>query len=210
MLLSLAHDLSSDGSSLLGEAAGLIRGGLADRLRIRWRGLVRAPWRPALRRLALPLAAIHLAVWATGIAGIFDPLPLGKWWTLVLGGSALALVGAALRWRAVAMIGSLGVLAALALNGTDASGAHFSSYIGSSGVDLDSAMFPAGLLLVLTAVASRAVGSCPAPPSCGWWALRSPPWGSGCWLDRAARASGRPAEAGRASGSPAACLSLPC
>lgn len=190
VLLSLAHDLSSDGSAL-GEAAGLIRGGLADRLRIRWRGLVRAPWRPALRRLALPLAAIHLAVWATGIAGIFDPLPLGKWWTLVLGGSALALVGAALRRRAVAMIGSLGVLAALAargldayLNGTDASGAHFSSYIGSTEVDLDSAMFPAALLLVLAAAALprrrelstpafvRLVGA--ALPAVGLWLLARP------------------------------------
>lgn len=156
MLLSLSSELAGDGSSVLAEAGGLVRGGVAERLRLRWRGLVRAPWRDALRRLALPLAAIQLAVWATGIAGVFDPLPLGKWWTLVLGGSVLALIGSALRWRAVATVGALGVLAALAarglieyVDGAPATGAHFSSDIGSTSVDLDSAMFPAALVLML-------------------------------------------------------------
>lgn len=157
--LSLASDLSGDTSSPWREAAGLIRGGLVERLRLRWRGLVRAPWRPALRRLALPLAAIHLAVWATGIAGVFDPLPLGKWWTLVLGGSVLALIGAALRWRAVAAVGALGVFAALAAQGSanylSPTGGltHFSSGIGSTALDLDAAMFPAALVLVAASVA---------------------------------------------------------
>ncbi|MEJ7716388.1 MAG: hypothetical protein WKF40_12190 [Thermoleophilaceae bacterium] len=152
-----------------------------------------------------------------GDRGDLRPLPLGKWWTLVLGGSALALVGAALRWRAVATVGALGVLAALAargldayLNGTDASGAHLSSYVGSTDVDLDSAMFPAALLLVLAAVALpsrrelsstalvRLVGA--ALPAVGLWLLARPGGPS----------VGGPAEAGRASGSSAACLSLPC
>lgn len=117
VLLALAIELSRHGSSPWREAAGLLRGGMAERVRIRWRGLVRAPWRAALARLALPLAVVHLAVWTAGIAQFGDPFPLGKWWMLVLGGSALGVIGAALRWRAVATIGAVGVLVALAHHG---------------------------------------------------------------------------------------------
>ncbi len=70
VLLSLARELSAGGSSPWGEGAGLIRGGVAERLRLRYRGLAGAPWRAALARLALPLAAVSLAVWAAGVGSL--------------------------------------------------------------------------------------------------------------------------------------------
>lgn len=160
VLLSLAHELCGGGSTSWREAAGLLRGGVTERARIRWRGLVRAPWRAALATLALPLAAVHLAVWVAGIARLYDPLPLGKWWTLVLGGSLLAVIGAALRRRAVATAGSLGVLVALAhyglstyIDGAGAQPAHFSSELAGIPFELDSAMLPAALVLFLASLA---------------------------------------------------------
>lgn len=188
VLLSLARELSGGGSSSWREAAGLLRAGMAQRARIRWRGLVRAPWTEALRSLALPLAAVHLAVWSAGIAG--HPLPLGWWWTLVLGGSALALIGAALRWRAIATAGAVGVFVALAHHGLGAYleavnfQTHYASSLGGIALDLDSAMFPAGLVLVLASLAlpSRPVVSIRALftlvalalPAVGLWLLALP------------------------------------
>ncbi|CAN5517610.1 hypothetical protein BH20ACT18_BH20ACT18_06900 [soil metagenome] len=74
VLLSLAHELHAGGSSPWREGAGLVRGGVAERLRLRCRVLVGAPWRAALARLALPLAAVSLAVWVAGVGSV-DPVP---------------------------------------------------------------------------------------------------------------------------------------
>ncbi len=118
-----------------------------------------APWRAALARLALPLAAVSLAVWAAGVGSV-DPVPLGKWWTLLLGGSLLAVIGAALRWRMVASVGAIGALIALSTAGYEgyfqpiaAGSAHFRAYFAGTQTDLDSVMLPAAVMLVLASLA---------------------------------------------------------
>ena len=62
-------------------------------------GVWHAPWRDALAVLALPLAATLLLVWTFGFISRYDHWPLGEGWALLLGGSLLAVIGAALERR---------------------------------------------------------------------------------------------------------------
>ena len=58
------------------------------------------PGATALGVLALPLAATILVVWIFGFVPRYDHWPLGEGWAMLLGGSLLAVVGAALRAHA--------------------------------------------------------------------------------------------------------------
>jgi hypothetical protein len=73
-----------------------------------------APWREALAGLALPLSAALLLLWTYGFVPRYDHWPLGEGWVMLLGGSLAAVVGAALRMRALVVLGALAVLAAAA------------------------------------------------------------------------------------------------
>jgi hypothetical protein len=99
--------LAREGSSLA--FAGLrARGGLAAR------DLVRAPWRAALSVLALPLAAAILLLWTFGFVPRYDHWPLGEGWALLLGGSLVAVAGAAIERRWLVVGGALATFVAAA------------------------------------------------------------------------------------------------
>ena len=73
-----------------------------------------APWRAALSVLALPLASTLLVVWIFGFIPRYDHWPLGEGWALLLGGSLLAVIGAALQHRWLTAIGGAAVFVAAA------------------------------------------------------------------------------------------------
>jgi hypothetical protein len=111
ILLDCADELRAAGSPLIVEAAGLVRGGLAARASGFRSDLRAAPLGEALAILAVPLAIASLAFW---IAGAMRLWPIGLWWSLVLGGAVLALLGAVTRRRPLAVGGWILVLALVA------------------------------------------------------------------------------------------------
>ena len=97
--------IDASGARLLArEGSSLVFAGLRARGGVATRELVHAPWRAALSVLALPLATAILLVWTFGFVSRYDHWPLGEGWALLLGGSLLAVIGAALerRWLVVA------------------------------------------------------------------------------------------------------------
>jgi hypothetical protein len=112
----------------------------------------RAPWRPALAVLALPLAAALLCVWTFGFVPRYDHWPLGEGWALLLGGSLLAVTGAALRARWPIVLGAAAVFVAAGAPyvgyGTEAALADTPSFFYASGVDLGAASLLPALLLI--------------------------------------------------------------
>ena len=89
VLFELSRELVADGAPVVRECAGLVRGGVAARVRLAAsEDVADAPWREALSRLVLPLAAAMLALMAVGASrgGV------AMRWT-----STLALVGAGAR-----------------------------------------------------------------------------------------------------------------
>jgi len=156
VLCDLAGELSA-GRGVAREALGLLRGGLAARAG-ELAGRTRAPWGEALRRLALPLAALGAAIWLPGAARL-GTLDLGLLWTALVAGSVLALAGAAARWRPAALAGSLLVLAALLLDGLRTGIGDtprttvLDATLGGLAVDLYAAWLPAAVVLVAAALA---------------------------------------------------------
>jgi hypothetical protein len=129
------------------------------RLRVR-AGLARsdvfeAPWRSALATLTLPLAAALLCVWTFGYVSHYDHWPLGEGWTLLLGGSLLVVIGAALRSRTLTTIGAAATFVAAAAPyagyGTENAIADTPSFFQGWGVDLGAASLLPTLLLVASA-----------------------------------------------------------
>jgi hypothetical protein len=118
-----------------------------------------APWRPALALLPLPLAATLLCVWTFGFVPLYDHWPIGVGWVMLLGGSLLAVVGAALerRWPIVVSAGAAFVAAAAPNfgwgNQIDFSGR--SSFFQASGVDLGVSSLLPTLLLIGAALSLR-------------------------------------------------------
>ena len=84
VLLDCAAELVAAGASRLGEAAGLVRGGVAHRLASVRSDVLDAPWGAVGERLAVPLAGANLALWLVGASRLWGSGPLGSWWTLVL------------------------------------------------------------------------------------------------------------------------------
>ncbi len=137
--------LAREGSSLA--FAGLrARGGVAARQ------LVHAPWRAALSALRSRLPPAILLVWTFGFVPRYDHWPLGEGWALLLGGSLLAVAGAALERRLLVVGGALAVFAAAASPhlglGIDQPGSSLTpSFFYGHGVDLAAASLAPTLLL---------------------------------------------------------------
>ena len=134
------------------ECLSLASAGTRTRMGLAASDLRQAPWRNALAVLSLPLAATLLLVWTFGFMSRYDHWPLGESWVLLLGGSLLAVVGAALERGRLVAAGALAVFATAASpylgfgTGTDLSGTP-SLYHGS-GVDIGAASLLPTLLLV--------------------------------------------------------------
>ncbi|HEY1277012.1 MAG TPA: hypothetical protein VGF25_19050 [Thermoleophilaceae bacterium] len=135
------------------EAVSMATAGLRARLRIASAELGGAPWGAALRALTLPLASALVVVWLFGFVPRYDHWPLGEGWALLLGGSLLAVAGAAFgsRWP-VALGAAAGLAAAVAPflgKGTEAALADTPSFFQGDGVDIAAAsLAPTALLLV--------------------------------------------------------------
>jgi hypothetical protein len=96
------------------EFLSLAVAGVRARVGVAARELLHAPWRPALSALTLPLAAAILTVWTFAFVPRYDHWPLGEGWAMLLGGSLVAVVGAALRRRWLTATGAAAVLVAAA------------------------------------------------------------------------------------------------
>ena len=107
--------------------------------------------------LALPLAATLLLVWTFGFISRYDHWPLGEGWALLLGGSLVAVVGAALQRGRLAAAGAFAVFATAASpylglgTGTDFTGTP--SFYHGWGVDIGVASLLPTLLLVVAGLA---------------------------------------------------------
>ena len=96
------------------ESLSLATAGMRTRIGLAASELWHAPWRDALAVLALPLAATLLLVWTFGFIPRYDHWPLGEGWALLLGGSLVAVIGAALERGRLTAAGALAVFVAAA------------------------------------------------------------------------------------------------
>ncbi len=96
------------------ESLSLANAGMRTRIGLAATELWHAPWRDALAVLVLPLAAAILLVWTFGFIPRYDHWPLGEGWVLLLGGSLIAVIGAALERRWVTAAGAIAVFVAAA------------------------------------------------------------------------------------------------
>jgi hypothetical protein len=139
------------------QAFSIAAAGLRCRLRVAAGELGAAPWPAALRALTLPLAATLLAVWLFGFVERYDHWPLGEGWAMLLGGSAVAVVGAAFRARWPVALGALAVLAAVVSPyfgmGTEAALADTPSFFQGDNLDIAAASIAPTALLLAAAFA---------------------------------------------------------
>jgi hypothetical protein len=149
-----AHD-AIDGTgprAVLRESLSVAGAGLRVRLAMDARDVRHAPWRPALAALTLPLAAALLCVWTFGFVPRYDHWPLGEGWVLLLGGSLVAVIGAALEARWPIALGAAAVFVAAGAPyvgyGTEVALADTPSFFYASGVDLGAASLLPALLMV--------------------------------------------------------------
>jgi len=96
------------------ESLSLATAGMRTRIGLAATELWHAPWRDALAVLTLPLASAILLIWTFGFVPRYDHWPLGEGWALLLGGSLLAVIGAALRHRWLTALGAMAVFIAAA------------------------------------------------------------------------------------------------
>lgn len=154
VLLTLSRDLISDGSSLPREAAGLVTGGLVDRLRLARREFAGAPWYDARTRLALPLSAALLALVVAGTLRASHGIAWIGWgWSSLLIAAACAVVGTASGRRSLSFIGGLLLMLLSGLDATRDLGGSQVRWVGSVGganVDMLVMALPAALLLLTT------------------------------------------------------------
>ena len=139
------------------ESLSLITAGMRTRIGLAATELWHAPWRDALAVLALPLAATILLVWTFGFVPRYDHWPPGEGWSLLLGGSLLAVTGAALERRWVTAIGAIAVFVAAASPylgyGTDVPGSSVTpTFFWGYHVDYGAASLLPTLLLVAGAL----------------------------------------------------------
>jgi hypothetical protein len=129
--------------AVLRESLSVAGAGLRVRLAMDARDVRHAPWRPALAALTLPLAAALLCVWTFGFVPRYDHWPLGEGWVLLLGGSLVAVIGAALEARWPIALGAAAVFVAAGAPyvgyGTEVALADTPSFFYASGVDLGAA-----------------------------------------------------------------------
>lgn len=126
--------------------------GLRVRYGVSLRDVRLAPWRPALALVTLPLAATLLCVWTFGYVARYDHWPLGEGWWMLLGGSLLALVGAALQSRWPIVLGAAALFVAAGApyvgRGTEADVPGTPSFFYAWGVDLGATSLLVALLLI--------------------------------------------------------------
>ena len=139
------------------ECLSLAMAGLRTRPREAALELRGAPWRAALSVLALPLASTLLVVWIFGFVPRYDHWPLGEGWVLLLGGSLLAVIGAALQHRWLTAIGAAAVFVAAAAPyvgyGSEVPGSSLTpSFFYAGSVDIGAAALLPTLLLVAAAL----------------------------------------------------------
>jgi hypothetical protein len=141
--------------ALARESLSVAGAGLRVRLGVARGDVLRAPWRAALAVLPLPLAAALLCLWTFGFVPHYDHWPLGEGWIMLLGGSLLAVIGAAFRSRwATALGAAVTFVAAVSPHlgyGTEAALADTPSFFAGSGVDLAAASYLPTLLLIAAA-----------------------------------------------------------
>lgn len=143
--------------ALPGESLSLAMAGMRTRIGLAATEFRHAPWRDALTVLALPLAATLLLVWTFGFISRYDHWPLGEGWGVLLGGSLVAVVGAAFQRGRLAAAGAFAVFATAASpylglgTGTDLTGTP--SFYHGWGVDIGVASLLPTLLLVAAALA---------------------------------------------------------
>ena len=139
------------------ESLSLLAAGVRTRSGLAAREMRHAPWREALTVLTLPLAATLLLVWTFGFMSRYDHWPPAEGWVLLLGGSLVAVVGAALQRGRLAAAGAFVVFATAASpylglgTGTDLSGTP--SFYHGWGVDIGVASLLPTLLLVVAGLA---------------------------------------------------------
>ncbi len=134
------------------ESLSLATAGMRTRIGLAATELWHAPWRDALAVLTLPLASTILLVWTFGFISRYDHWPLGEGWALLLGGSLLAVVGAALERGRLAAAGALAVFVAAASPyvgfGTEVAIADTPTFFHGWSVDIGAASLLPTLLLV--------------------------------------------------------------
>ncbi len=142
--------------ALARESLAIAGAGLRVRLAMDVRDVRGAPWRPALAALTLPLAAALLCVWTFGFLPLYDHWPLGEGWALLLGGSVLALIGAAFAARWVVLLGAAAMFVAAGAPylgyGTEKALSGTATFFPASGVDLGAASLIPALLLAVGAL----------------------------------------------------------
>jgi hypothetical protein len=138
------------------ESLSLALAGMRARRAVALIELRHAPWRAALRTLTLPLATALLLLWTFGFVPRYDHWPLGEGWALLLGGSLLAVLGAALQHRWLTAVGALAAFVAAAAPyvglGTETAIADTPSFFHGWSVDLGAASLLPTLLLVAGAL----------------------------------------------------------
>jgi hypothetical protein len=139
------------------ESLSLAMAGMRTRIGLAATEVWHAPWRDALAVLTLPLAATLLLVWTFGFISRYDHWPLGEGWAMLLGGSLVAVIGAALERGRLVAVGALTVFATAASpylglgTGTDLTGTP--SFYHGWGVDIGVASLLPTLLLVVAGLA---------------------------------------------------------
>jgi hypothetical protein len=141
--------------ALARESLSVAGAGLRVRVGVAAHDILRAPWRPALATLTLPLAAALLCLWTFGFVPRYDHWPLGEGWMLLLGGSLAAVIGASLRSRWLTALGA-GVTFVAAASpylgmGTEVAIADTASFYRGWSVDLGAASLIPTLLLIAAA-----------------------------------------------------------
>jgi hypothetical protein len=134
------------------ESLSLATAGMRTRIGLAATELWHAPWRDALAVLTLPLASTLLLVWTFGFISRYDHWPLGEGWALLLGGSLVAVIGAALQRGRLTAAGALAVFVAAASPyvgfGTEVAIADTPSFFHGWSVDIGVASLLPTLLLV--------------------------------------------------------------
>ena len=148
------------------ESLSLAMAGMRTRIGLAATELWHAPWRDALAVLALPLAATLLLVWTFGFISRYDHWPLGEGWAMLLGGSLLAVIGAALERRWLTVAGAIAVFVAAASPyvgfGTGVALADTPSFFHGWSVDIGVASLLPTLLLVAAGLSLRRSPARPA------------------------------------------------
>jgi peptidoglycan/LPS O-acetylase OafA/YrhL len=138
------------------ESLSLATAGMRTRIGLAATELWHAPWRDALAVLALPLAAAILLVWTFGFIPRYDHWPLGEGWAMLLGGSLLAVIGAALQRRWLTAAGAIAVFVAAASPyvgfGTEVPEGVTATFFWGYSVDIGAASLLPTLLLVAGAL----------------------------------------------------------